>query len=213
MNEDVFNKNSEYIELYFIDNNDGDKLKLCGKVKSIPILREVRNGSSIDVNGTFGYVRLDSIDKLFMQKRLRAQSQKHPLVAIITDIENNAKTIISCIWFKNIGMSYGCDNYGILENSEWEAESIISEKLDGTPFTINDIIERISLKRNPNIGTDIKNQFSIESDGTTIGTRVLFNNEPVSLVQNIKWETSVNDFYSKMTLTVSNVPFIIIKSE
>lgn len=132
------------IELYFIDKSDSDKLKLCGVVQSISELNEIRvSENKIDVNGLFDRIRLNTNDnlELFAGGFLHPKSQKNPFVAIHTDYKNNAKIIIAYIWFINIGHTFSTEDVFILENVKWEAESIKSEKLDGSPFTLNDAIE------------------------------------------------------------------------
>ena len=197
------------IELFYIDNADEDKLKSCGFVQTLVDLNEKRiSANTIDVSGQFTRVRLDAalIDKLFMQGFLHCKSQRHPFVAIVTDYDNNAKVIISCIWLTNIDYTFSAENVYILENVKWEAESIRSEKLDGTPFTMQDAIEHLIRKNVQETFHGIKSQFRIESGGTVMETKLFFNDELVSLVQNIKWEIGVDDIYPKATFTVLNVP-------
>ncbi len=199
----------EIIELYYVDNTDNDTLKLCGVVKSLLNLVEKRiHENAIEVTGEFNTVLLNisNIDKLFMNGVKHAKSQKHPFVAIITDNENNAKTIISLIWLTYIGVSYSVDNTHVLQNVKWEAESIKSEKLDGSPFTLEDAIKYITA---PRTLKNIDTQFSIESDGTNMGTKVCFNGEQIGRIQNIKFEINAEDHFGKVTMTVLNVPITL----
>lgn len=223
MNDDKLESEDSVVEyekdfnLYFIDNNDSDKLKLCGVVQSITNLTETRiHENKVDVSGTFSRIRLDKkiVDTVFMRGFLHPKSQHHPFIAIKNDYENNAKIMIFCIWLTKIDYTYQSEDFAILENVNWEAQSIKSEKLDGTPFTLNDAIECIAKRRIEKEYIPFNTQFRIESDGTSYGTKVFFNDEQVGLIQNIKWEVDVENHFPKVTMTVLNVPVSLkIKEE
>lgn len=104
--------------------------QIIGKIQKIKI-QENRNSNHgiplehADINGSCAYIRFDrsQITEIFTQALICIVSQRMPFDIHI--IDNKVTTILKNVWTTNISYSYYTENYILIDNMDYEAESII----------------------------------------------------------------------------------------
>jgi hypothetical protein len=107
------------------------ELGFDGFIDSTPV-------SALKVTGSCSRIRYDllTITEAFSRDFLHAGSQRIPFDIVILDqtAGDDANTVITTIqnvWISQIGYSYKADNYTIVDDMSWEAETIFSTLTSG----------------------------------------------------------------------------------
>lgn len=114
--------------------NEKRTLKMIDEVGTDGHIDSAPNHST-NISGTCNRIRFDGarVAEAFGRDFIHVSSQAYPFDIVIMDRSRTAEadritTVIKNVWINGIDTSYSADNWVIVENMSWEAETIYSFK-------------------------------------------------------------------------------------